>query len=310
MDGQGGPDDQRDEMVWSARLGAHLEAARVRAGLRRTDVASRLGVSEETIRLWERGSVQPTQDRLARLIAMLSIEASLWQAHDGGADADEDELPALAQRLRAERAARGLAQRAVAQLLGVAQPTYAAWETGRATPGDAHHQAIAAFLGLEAAEVVALCEVPLEVDWTAWPPLGQAIGRRRQALQLTRAALAARLEVPTKTLVSWELGYRTPRPTALAALAEALDVPLEDLAGLVPARAASRLGDLILRRQRELGLRSADVARLVGTTESTLSRWINGHAVPVRRNLERLADVLALSYADLATAANHGGPTA
>ena len=69
-----------DDIVWSPRLGARLEASRVQAGKRRLDLAAQLGVSEETIRLWEKGAVQPSADRLARLIAVLSLETSEWSA--------------------------------------------------------------------------------------------------------------------------------------------------------------------------------------------------------------------------------------
>ena len=55
-----------DEIVWSPRLGARLEASRVQAGKRRLELAAQLGVSEETIRLWEKGAVQPSAERLAR----------------------------------------------------------------------------------------------------------------------------------------------------------------------------------------------------------------------------------------------------
>ncbi len=281
-----------DQLVWSARLGGHLEAARVRAGMRRVDLAARMGVSEETIRLWEKGSVQPTPERLARLIAMLSIEASLWQIQDA---APAPELPVLARRLREERELLGLTQAAVGTRLGIPQATYAAWETGRTTPAEQHHAALASFLGMTVARVAELCEAPFVVDFAAWPPLGRIIGERRQALRMTRADLADRLDVSARTITSWELGYRTPQAQQLVALAGALSVSAVRLTEALPRRAAaSRLGELILERQRALGLRSADVARLVGTTESTLSRWINGHTTPVKKNLERLAEALSI----------------
>ncbi len=72
--------DVIDEIVWSSRLGAHLEASRMRANMRRLDLACQLGVSEETIRLWEKGAVQPSAERLARLIALLALETTDWPA--------------------------------------------------------------------------------------------------------------------------------------------------------------------------------------------------------------------------------------
>lgn len=289
-----------DGVMWTPRLGGHLEAARRRAGLRRIDLAARLGVSEETIRLWERGAVQPSPDRLARLISILSIEESLWQVDVSSPSDPADELPELARRLRAERAALGLTQAAVAERLGIAQATYAGWETGRTTPGAQHAARIAELLGVTEEAVVELLGTSLRVDTTGWPELGQLMGRRREVLQLSRAALAHELGTTSRTIMAWELGYRRPPTHQLPALARALTVSVDDLVRALPRRSApSRLGELILARQRALGLQSTDVARLVGTTEPTVSRWINGHCRPTRENLRKLAAVLQMPLSEL-----------
>jgi transcriptional regulator with XRE-family HTH domain len=296
-EGRMGP--MEEAVVWSARLGAHLEASRQRAGLRRVDLAARVGVSEETIRLWERGTVQPSPERLARLIPVLAIEASLWQQESPSRD-PADDLPELAQRLRAERTARGLTQAAMAEHLRVPQATYAGWETGRTSPGSQHAAAVASLLELDEAEVEPVLAAPFTVDTAGWPPIGQLLGARRQALQLSRAALAELLDTTPRTVMSWELGYRRPSAGALSSLAEALAVPVEAIVDALPRRSVpSRLGELILARQRALGLQSTDVARLVGTTDPTVSRWINGHSRPAGRNLERLATALRVPLSDL-----------
>jgi transcriptional regulator with XRE-family HTH domain len=64
------------------------------------------------------------------------------------------------------------------------------------------------------------------------------------------------------------------------------------------------LGELILTRQRELGLRSADLAEQIGTTEATVSRWVRGRSRPVRDNLRRLAVVLEVPYETVQQAAD------
>ncbi len=196
-----------EEIVWSPRLGAHLEASRVLAGKRRLELAAQLGVSEETIRLWEKGAVQPSAERLARLIAVLALETSEWSAPT----AASPDLPPLAQRLRNERTGRGLTQAAVVKVLGVPQATYAGWETGRSTPGAHLFGTIAEFLGVVESDVATLCASPFVVDTAGWPPFGQFVGARRQELRLSRAGLAEALGVSQSTVVSWELGYRVPR---------------------------------------------------------------------------------------------------
>jgi transcriptional regulator with XRE-family HTH domain len=287
-----------EDIVWSPRLGAHLEASRLRSGLRRLDLASRLGVSEETIRLWEKGAVQPSAERLATLIAVLSLESSLWH---GAAEADPDpDLPPLALRLREERDARGLTQASVAYDLGVRQATYAGWETGRSTPAAEVFPRLASYLGLAERDVAKLCGLAFVVDYSSWPPFGQLVGARRQELLLSRSALAQAVGVSESTVVAWELGYRIPGPAHLSALAETLSVHVARLTEFLPVRwNATGLGELILRRQQELGLRSVDVARRMGTTEATVSRWVRGRSRPLERNLELLADVLDVPYDDV-----------
>ena len=58
-------------------------------------------------------------------------------------------------------------------------------------------------------------------------------------------------------------------------------------------------GSVRLACSRELGLRSADLARLTGTTEATISRWVHGRSRPVPKNLERLAKALKTPYAQV-----------
>jgi transcriptional regulator with XRE-family HTH domain len=290
----------REQIVWSPRLGAHLEASRKHANLRRLDLAGQLRVSEETIRLWEKGTVQPSAERLSRLIVLLSLETADWPLREGA----NPELPPLARRLWNEREARGITQAAAAAVLGVPQASYAGWETGRSTPGERLFAGLADFLGIAGRDVATLCASPFIVDTSGWPPLGQFMGARRQELRLTRSQLATALAVSQPTVVAWELGHRAPGAQQLPRLAQALSVDTASLAAALPERGVTnKLGQLILARQRELGLRSADVARLAGTTEATVSRWVHGRSRPVPKNLLRLADALKMPHAMVVDAA-------
>jgi len=291
-----------DEIIWSSRLGAHLKAFRERAGLRRIDLARQIGVSDETVRLWEKGTVQPSRELLARLIALLSLEVADWSASDS--DPQVPELPVAARRLREERRARGISQATAVWLLDVAQATYASWETGRCSPAEQHHEAIASFLGIGVEEVTAMCEVPFTVDTSTWPPLGQIVGHQRELRQLRRAEVAEQLGVAASTIAAWELGSRVPGADHLRRLAAALDLEPAVLAASVPQREdRTPLGELIVSRRRELGIRSADVARRAGTSETVISRWVNGHHQPVAASLRRLAHALDLPFATVAAAA-------
>lgn len=291
---------QPDILDWSPRLGAHLQAFRQQAGLRRVDFARRMGVSEETIRLWEKGAVQPSADCLSRLIAVLSLEAGEWQPPSSTAP----DLPPLASALLRERQGRAITQVEAVKLLGVPQATYAGWETGRTVPTPQFLATIAVFLGTSEDEVLALCSSRFVVDTTGWPDFGRLLGSRREALRLTREALASRLGVTPGTVVAWELGYRSPGPPQLRRLAHVLAIDVATLAEALPrGRVRSRLGELILARQRELGLRSTDIAERAGTTEATISRWVHGRNKPAAASLERLALALEIPLAVVADAA-------
>jgi transcriptional regulator with XRE-family HTH domain len=54
----------------------------------------------------------------------------------------------------------------------------------------------------------------------------------REAAGMTQAELAAAAGVPLRTYQTWEQGVRTPLFDAVAKVAEALDVSLDDLAGI------------------------------------------------------------------------------
>ena len=286
---------------WTRRHGEHIEASRIRAKLTRTELAWRVGVSEETVRRWERGGSQPSEDRLLKLIAVLALDGAALQLVPGG----EEDVPPLARRLRAERADRRITQAEAGAILGVAQPTYAGWEVGRSTPDAASVAAIAEFLGISGAEAAALTEVPFVVDTSAWPELGRLMGARRQALRLTRDELAQKVGVTRSTIVNWELGYRAPRVQQLRLLASTLQVSIAELERTLPAasRPLTALGDVIRSRQGTLGLTRAEIARRAGTDEATLSRWVHGHRRPDESGLRRLAAVLGVPTSVLSEAA-------
>ncbi len=56
----------------------------------------------------------------------------------------------------------------------------------------------------------------------------------REAAGMTQASLAKAAGVPLRTYQTWEQGVRTPLIDAAAKVAEALDVSLDELAGIGP----------------------------------------------------------------------------
>lgn len=62
--------------------------------------------------------------------------------------------------------------------------------------------------------------------------MGVRFKRLREAAGLSQSQLARAAGVPVTSLQQWEQGRRTPLLDAAARVAEALDVSLDDLAGI------------------------------------------------------------------------------
>lgn len=305
-------------MRWGPRLGERVAAARQRAGLTRAELADRLGVTEESVRRWEAGWTQPSADRLARLLVVLALdEAALGGGLAGGERRDrnrvaerdaaerEADLPPLARLLRRERRERAMSQAAAAEAIGVAQGTYAGWETGRAAPERSLWPRVARFLGLSVDEVAHMAATPLRPPSSeALSPLGRLMAERRAELGLSRGALAGVLGVSPRTVGAWERGEKTPRSARLRRLASVLGVDPGAVAAAVSAEpAAPPLAALIERERLARGLSVEQLAAEAAVAPSTLARWASGRHRPTPSALRRLARALDLDAETLGRAA-------
>ena len=169
-------------------------------------------------------------------------------------------------------------------------------------PSPALYPLFAEFLGVAEQDLRTLCSTPFVVE-SSGSPTWACVGSRRQELRLTRSALAEAIGVTQGTIVAWALGHRVPGSTQLPELAGAIGGGPVPRGGSSPPRCWSSVGELILARQRQLGLRAADVAGLDRHDEATVSRWVNGRSQPALRNLRRLVDVLKVPYDSVVAAA-------
>jgi transcriptional regulator with XRE-family HTH domain len=72
----------------------------------------------------------------------------------------------------------------------------------------------------------------LKTEWET--TMSVTLKRLREAAGMTQAALAEAAGVPLRTYQTWEQGVRTPLIDAAAKVAQALDVSLDELAGIGP----------------------------------------------------------------------------
>ena len=99
-------------------LGDHLRARRIERGLKQREVAAMIGVTDNTIWLWEGNRVQPRTKFVPRILDFLGYcpvePGESWLA-----------------RLRRARVAMGWSQEGLAAEIGVDESTVQSWEAGR-----------------------------------------------------------------------------------------------------------------------------------------------------------------------------------
>ena len=243
-----------------------------RPGLRRIDLAYQMGVTEETIRLWEKGSVQPSVERLARLIALMALET------DGVAGPQRARRrPSSARAAPAPASARpvALTQAEVVRILESRRPPTPAGRPGAPRLAPTSSTAWPSSSGSPSRTSPPCAPRRSWSTPPAGPPSASSSGLAARSSGSPAARSPRRSGVSQGTVVAWELGYRVPGSTQLPRLAAAT-LGRHRLPGRRPCPVGSRpprLGELILARQRELGLRSADVAQL--------TRHHRGHGQPL-----------------------------
>lgn len=81
-------------------------------------MAKQLGISEDTVRLWERNRNSPRIGSIPKIVEFLGYFPAI---------ADQT----LGEKLRIYRKTRGLTQKAFARILGVDPSTLGKWEKGK-----------------------------------------------------------------------------------------------------------------------------------------------------------------------------------
>jgi transcriptional regulator with XRE-family HTH domain len=136
-------------------IGEHLRKRRFDLGLRQSEVARRLGVSERTLSQWETNKVYPTWPQQPALIAYLdhdpftsptlgmpkgneSVGVAIFSSNDFGN---------IGQQILKRRLEMKKNRKQCAKELGVSVKTLLGWETNRWRPSSLLQERIAKFLG-------------------------------------------------------------------------------------------------------------------------------------------------------------------
>jgi transcriptional regulator with XRE-family HTH domain len=141
-------------------IGERLRRQRFKLGIRQSQAAQRLGVSQLTMSLWEKDRVYPTWAYQPRLVEYLGCDPFTNPAL-GGPKGNETPFVAisaptgpltLGQRIMARRMELRKNRTECAQEMGVSVKTLWGWETGRCQPCPNHFKRVVAFVGLHPAQ--------------------------------------------------------------------------------------------------------------------------------------------------------------
>ena len=120
-------------------FGLELRNARIPVGLRQEDVAAKLGVSTQTVRNWESGRVEPSEENKQRLGELLSEQLGDFAAfyEDLHSYHPKRKEPVVNGRLMREaRREAGFTQAQAAERVGLSRFSIVRYETGASRPSD------------------------------------------------------------------------------------------------------------------------------------------------------------------------------
>lgn len=132
-----------------------------RKGLRlsQTELADHLDVSQQTVCNWETQECAPSIEKLGKLRELFGCSLDWLLGFSNVRQAvDEDDRPAIAERIRAERTSQGWSQRELADLLGVSNASLQYYEHGTRLPRSDTIKAMSKLFGCTADYLLGLTE--------------------------------------------------------------------------------------------------------------------------------------------------------
>jgi transcriptional regulator with XRE-family HTH domain len=142
-------------------IGEHLRKQRFSLGIRQSEAARRLRVSQLTLSLWERDKVYPTWANQPRLVKFLGCDP-FTNPTLGGTKGNETPFVAILARIGPLTLGQGITKRRIelrknrkecARELGVSVKTLWGWETGQRQPTALFRKGIEKFLEVGPANV-------------------------------------------------------------------------------------------------------------------------------------------------------------
>ena len=242
----------------------------------RIELAEYLGVSDGSVRQWEKGLGFPYPVMIEKLSKWLNEDIPSHKIR-----LDEVNGPHISN----ERLRRHMTTCDLADHLGVAARTVRDWERGAETPGRANLKLLRKWL--------------LEEDTESFPPphplaehlegdFGGLLKRRRREWDMTQMELAKRLGVFRATLSRWENG-RVPHITMMPRIAEAWlgeEIPSHKV------RIEEISGGRIRNERLRQSMTQQELANHLGVHVTAVNHWEKGVRTPMPSNLRMLQEWL------------------
>jgi len=235
----------------TSELATALRRKRAELEFCRAVAATRMSVSERTLRAWETGRA-PNIEHWPSIIAFLGFEP--WP---------EPKTPA--QKLQAARRRQGLSIADAARVLAVDQSTLWWWGHGRRPHRREHRDRIAAFIG----DVTSAGEAQANPGAATAPePIGDLIRRRRREDDLSQEQAAKAIGVNTWTVILWEQGRHAPTPRFYPSLIRFL--------GREPWPEPRTIGERLQAERLRRGLTRRQLAAVLDVDLGSISKWEGG----------------------------------
>ena len=185
-----------------------IAKARFAKGMTQKELADAIGAKQAQISAWERGAIPPSVDVLVRIASALDIDVVKLMTPRNQSNNNIKEL----------RTAKGLTQVELAKILGIAQSTYSAYESGANEFSEEMLQRIADALEISVDDIVIT---------TPKNP----IVRYRERKKMLQSELAEKAGVSVSTITKYESGRFKPSSEILQRIADALEVSVDMLGG-------------------------------------------------------------------------------
>ncbi len=189
-----------------------LPSLRKRFGLTQQELAKLLHVALMTVNSWERGRKRPTDENVAKIIALrpmnqVQIDAALGR---------KSTAPAMPpQQIKDLRAKIGLTHRGFAKLLSVSAAAVGAWEHGRSVPREGNREALEQLGAMTQEEVnrrLGRIGGSAGTGQAVWASLSSAqILEIRKNAGLSQRGMARAIGASVNSVCNWERGHTGPR---------------------------------------------------------------------------------------------------